>query len=92
MVDGWLEKHSRRRTILTRANSYHAGVNILLAVPALIVVPEKIVATLNVSPKIKMLKPPAGFPTFTLDMIWSRERNIHSDFHQLEALIEKIKI
>ena len=92
MVDGWLEKQSRRRTILTRANSYHAGVNILLAVPALIVVPEKIVATLNVSPKIKMLKPPVGFPTFTLDMIWSRERNIHSDFHQLEALIEKIKI
>ena len=92
MVDGWLEQQSRSRTILTRANSYHAGVNILLAVPALIVIPEKIVATLNVSPKIKMLKPPAGFPTFTLDMIWSRERNIHSDFHQLEALIEKIKI
>jgi len=91
MVDGWLEKQSRHRNIFTRANSYHAGVNILLAVPALIVIPKKIVATLNVPPTIKVLEPPAGFPTFTLDMIWSRERNIHSDFHQLEAVIEKIK-
>ena len=92
MVDGWLEKQSRRRNIFTRANSYHAGVNILLSVPALIVIPKKIVATLNISPKIKVLEPPTGFPTFTLDMIWSRERHIHNDFHQLEALIEKIKI
>ena len=92
MVDSWLEKQSRRRNIFTRANSYHAGVNILLAVPALIVIPKKIVATLNISPKIKVLEPPTGFPTFTLDMIWSRERHIHNDFHQLEALIEKIKI
>ena len=91
MVDGWLEKQSRHRNIFTRANSYHAGVNILLAVPALIVIPKKIVATLNVPPTLKVLEPPAGFPTFTLDMIWSRERNIHSDFHQLEAVIEKIK-
>ena len=91
MVDGWLEKQSRHRNIFTRANSYHAGVNILLAVPALIVIPKKIVATLNVPSTIKVLEPPAGFPTFTLDMIWSRERNIHSDFHQLEAVIEKIK-
>lgn len=92
MVDSWLEKQSRRRNIFTRANSYHAGVNILLSVPALIVIPKKIVATLNISPKIKVLEPPTGFPTFTLDMIWSRERLIHNDFHQLEALIEKIKI
>ena len=92
MVDSWLEKQSRRRNIFTRANSYHAGVNILLSVPALIVIPKKIVATLNISPKIKVLEPPTGFPTFTLDMIWSRERHIHNDFHQLEALIEKIKI
>ena len=91
MVDGWLEKQSRHRNIFTRANSYHAGVNILLAVPSLIVIPKKIVATLNVPPTLKVLEPPAGFPTFTLDMIWSRERNIHSDFHQLEAVIEKIK-
>ncbi|MCF6761294.1 LysR family transcriptional regulator [Pseudomonas fragi] len=91
MVDGWLEKQSRHRNIFTRANSYHAGVNILLAVPALIVIPKKIVATLNVPPTLKVLEPPAGFPTFTLDMIWSRERNIHSDFHLLEAVIEKIK-
>ena len=89
MVDGWLEKQSRHRNIFTRANSYHAGVNILLAVPALIVIPKKIVATLNVPPTLKVLEPPAGFPTFTLDMIWSRERNIHSDFHQLEALDRK---
>ena len=92
MVDGWLDKQSRRRNIFTRASSYHAGVNILLAVPALIVIPKKLVSTLNISPKIKVLAPPAGFPTFTLDMIWSRERNTHSDFHQLEALLEKIKI
>ena len=92
MVDSWLEKQSRRRNIFTRANSYHAGVNILLSVPALIVIPKKIVATLNIAPKIKVLEPPTGFPTFTLDMIWSRERHIHNDFHQLEALIEKIKI
>lgn len=91
MVDGWLEKQSRSRNIFTRANSYHAGVNILLAVPALIVIPEKIVATLNVPPTVKILQPPPGFPTFTLDLIWSRERTVHSDFHELEALIEKIK-
>lgn len=91
MVDDWLGKQSRSRKIVTRANSYHAGVNILLSVPALIAIPKKVLATLHVPAQIKILKPPAGFPTFTLDMIWCKDRNIHSDFHQFEALLEKIK-
>ena len=90
MVDAWLDKQGRRRKVFTRANSYHAGVNILLSVPALIVVPQKVLATLHLPPQIKILQPPAGFPTFTLDMIWCKERNLHSDFHQLEALIAKV--
>ena len=90
MVDAWLDKQGRRRKVFTRANSYHAGVNILLSVPALIVVPQKVLATLHLPPQIKILQPPAGFPTFTLDMIWRKERNLHSDFHQLEALIAKV--
>ncbi|MFJ7885937.1 hypothetical protein ACIQYF_21040 [Pseudomonas sp. NPDC096917] len=53
---------------------------------------EKLLATLHLPPQINILKPPAGFPAFTLDMIWCKERNLYSDFHQLEALIEKIKI
>ena len=92
MVDDWLGKQARSRKIVTRANSYHAGVNILLSVPSLIAIPKKILPTLPIPPQIKILNPPAGFPTFTLDMIWRKKRNIHSAFHQLEALIGEIKI
>ena len=92
MVDDWLHKQSRSRKIFTRATSYHAGVHILLSVPSLIAIPKKILPTLHIPSQIKVLTPPAGFPTFTLDMIWCKERTIRSDFHQLEALIGKIKI
>jgi len=91
MVDDWLSKQGRSRTIMTRANSYHAGVNILLSVPALIAVPTHVLSTLKVPDQIKVLKPPPGFPTFTLDMIWFKDRNTQNDFHQLEALVQKIK-
>ena len=92
MVDEWLGKQARSRTIFSRANSYHAGVNILLSVPALIAIPHKLLATLHVPPQIKVLNPPTGFPTFTLDMIWCKDRNLHSDFHQFEALIDAINL
>ena len=92
MVDEWLGKQARSRTIFSRANSYHAGVNILLSVPALIAIAHKLLATLHVPPQIKVLNPPTGFPTFTLDMIWCKDRNLHSDFHQFEALIDAINL
>ena len=92
MVHAWLDKLARSRTVFTRADSYHAGVDILLSVPALIVVPHKVLATLHLPQQIKTLKPAAGFPTFTLDMIGCKDITIHSDFHQREALIETVSI
>ncbi|WP_263262381.1 LysR family transcriptional regulator [Pseudomonas sp. RIT-PI-S] len=88
MVDGWLEKIGRSRRVLVRANGYQACVNIISAVPATLALPAKLLPLLRVPENVVVCEPPMGFPRFTLDMIWAKERSQSQDIASLRRLIQ----
>lgn len=87
MVDGWLDKIGRKRTVLARTNSYQSCVNIIDQIPATLSLPTKLVPLLNIPERVNILRPPLGFPSFTLDMVWSRGRSESADIKELRKLI-----
>lgn len=90
MVDGWLEKIGRTRNVLVRANGYQACVNILAAVPATVSLPARLLAHLRIPEGVMQCQPPMGFPVFTVDMIWSRDRSLSGDVASLRTLIQDV--
>jgi len=88
MVDGWLEKIGRSRKVLARANGYQACINIISAVPATLALPTKLLPLLRIPENVLVCEPPMGFPRFTLDMIWSKERSQSQDIASLKGLIQ----
>lgn len=74
MVDGWLETIGRQRLIIARANSYQACLAVIERAPLIFSVPRRLLPLLRVPRGVRCLEPPLGFPTFTLDLIWSRRR------------------
>ena len=87
MVDGWLDKIGKKRTILAKTNSYQACINIIEQVPATLSLPRKLVPLLNIPKHVSILNPPLGFPNFTLDMVWSKGRTDSPDIQALKKLI-----
>ncbi|WP_311969018.1 LysR family transcriptional regulator [Pseudomonas baltica] len=87
MVDGWLEKIGRSRTVLARANGYQACVNIIAAVPATLALPARLLPLLRIPENVMVCEAPMGFPTFTLDMIWSKDRSRSQSIASLRQLI-----
>lgn len=90
MVDGWLDKVGRTRNVLVRANSYQACVNIVAEVPATIALPARLLPHLRIAPGLKVCQPPLGFPGFTLDMIWAKDRSDSKDVSSLRSLVETV--
>lgn len=90
MVDSWLDKVGRSRNVLVRANGYQACVNIVAAVPATLALPARLLPHLRIPSSAKVCQPPLGFPTFTLDMIWARDRRDSKDIASLRRLIEQV--
>ena len=90
MVDSWLDKVGRSRNVLVRANGYQACVNIVAAVPATLALPARLLPHLRIPSSVKVCQPPLGFPTFTLDMIWARDRRNSKDIASLRKLIEQV--
>ncbi|WP_085674208.1 MULTISPECIES: LysR family transcriptional regulator [unclassified Pseudomonas] len=90
MVDSWLDKVGRSRNVLVRANGYQACVNIVAAVPATVALPARLLPLLRIPAQVKVCQPPLGFPSFTLDMIWARDRSDSKDLSSLRALIEQV--
>jgi len=88
MVDAWLEKIGRSRQILVRANGYQACLNIISAVPATLALPARLIPLLRVPENVAVCEPPMGFPRFTLDMIWAKERRQSQDIASLRQLIQ----
>lgn len=89
MVDSWLEKVGRSRKILVKANGYQACINIIATVPATLALPSKLLHSLHIPENVIVCKPPMGFPSFTLDMIWSKERNRNQDITGLKNMIKE---
>ncbi|MDF0732067.1 LysR family transcriptional regulator [Pseudomonas entomophila] len=90
MVDSWLEKVGRSRNMLVRANGYQACVNIVAAVPATLALPARLLPCLRIPETVQVCQPPLGFPTFTLDMIWARDRSESRDIASLRNLVQDV--
>jgi DNA-binding transcriptional LysR family regulator len=88
MVDGWLEKIGRSRQVLVRANGYQACINIVAAVPGTLALPARLLPLLRIPENVMVCEPPLGFPRFTLDMIWAKERSHSPDIESLRRLIQ----
>lgn len=87
MVDGWLDKIGKKRMVLARTNSYQSCINIIDQIPATLCLPKKLVPLLNIPESVNILRPPLGFPSFTLDMVWSRGRSESPDIKELKKII-----
>lgn len=90
MIDSWLEKIGRTRQMLVRTNSYQICINIVASTPATLSLPSRLVPFLLIPENVIICKPPLGFPTFTLDMIWAKNRSNHPDILHLRALLQRI--
>lgn len=92
MVDGWLETIGRQRCIIARANTYQACLNIIEKTPLLFSLPRRLFPLLKIPESVHVLDPPMGFPTFTLDVIWSKRRSNDSRWlrEQLMRAIETV--
>ena len=87
MVDAWLESIGKRRNIIASANSYQACINIIAQTPATLALPRRLLPLLHIPENIQILNPPLGFPSFTLDMVWSKGRRHSPDIQALKGLI-----
>ncbi|MGP5068861.1 LysR substrate-binding domain-containing protein [Psychrobacter faecalis] len=87
MVDGWLDKIGKKRTVLARTNSYQSCINIIDQIPATLSLPRKLIPLLNIPKSISILSPPLGFPSFTLDLVWSKGRSEGLDIKELKKII-----
>jgi DNA-binding transcriptional LysR family regulator len=92
MVDSWLEKIGRSRQMLAKANTYQACINIIAMLPATCAIPSRLVSLMRLPPNVQVCEPPLGFPTFTLDMIWCRERCESKEIRKLRDLIHNCAI
>lgn len=88
MVDSWLDKIGRSRTVLVKANGYQACINIVAAVPATLALPARLLPLLRIPESVVVCEPPMGFPRFTLDMIWSKDRSKSLSVSHLKRLIQ----
>ncbi|MFA7556012.1 MAG: LysR family transcriptional regulator [Spongiibacteraceae bacterium] len=87
MVDSWLDKIGKSRNVLSNANTYQAAINILGKVPATLALPTILVKLMKIPDEVKICQPPHGFPTFTLDLIWARDRSNSKEFIKLKNIM-----
>jgi len=73
MVDGWLQRQGRERTIVARANSYSAALQLLEGTDFMLVLPRRIQTLLGNEPWISVFELPADLQGFTLNMAWSTQ-------------------
>ncbi|OLP58950.1 hypothetical protein BJF93_23310 [Xaviernesmea oryzae] len=92
MVDGWLDTIGRQRRIIARANTYQACLNIIEKTPLLFSLPRRLFPLLKIPESAHVFEPPMGFPTFTLDVIWSKRRADESRWlrEQLARVIDSM--
>jgi DNA-binding transcriptional LysR family regulator len=74
MIDSWLEKISSVRTVVVRANTYQACIYIMEKTNLMLALPRRLLPLLLIPEGITVYDPPLGFPTFTLDLIWAKDR------------------
>lgn len=87
MVDAYLESIGKSRHILASANSYQSCINIIAQTPATLTLPRRLLPLLHILANIQILNPPLGFPSFTLDIVWSKGRSHSLDIQALQRMI-----
>lgn len=74
MIDGWLLKRGQSRDIVASANTYCSALGLIKDTDYILTLPRRVFDTLGSSWHVASA-PPAGFPTFTLDMVWTDSAN-----------------
>lgn len=74
MIDGWLLKKGRSRSIAATANSYYAALGLIKDTDYILTLPRRIFDRLA-SYNYIASAPPVEFPRFTLDMVWTESAN-----------------
>ena len=85
MTDGWLEKLGPSRSIVARANTYQACLNIVARLPVALTLPRRLIQYLSIPPAVQICEVPLGFPTFTLDVIWSTPMEKNPDIRTMRT-------
>lgn len=74
MIDGWLLANGQSRDIVARANTYYSALGLVKDTDYVLTLPRRVFDKLAGSSYVASA-PPAGFPRFTLDMIWTESAN-----------------
>ncbi len=90
MVDGWLDKLGRSRNVVARANTYQACLNIVAKLPVILALPQRLVPFLSIPRGVQTVEAPLGFPTFTLDVIWSMQSERSGDIRWIRTLLREL--
>ncbi|MBR8190957.1 LysR family transcriptional regulator [Burkholderia vietnamiensis] len=90
MIDGWLEKLGRARSIVARANTYQACLNIVARLPVALTLPRRLIQHLSIPANVQICEVPLGFPTFTLDVIWSTPMEKNPDIRTMRSLFKDL--
>ncbi|NWA02756.1 LysR family transcriptional regulator [Pseudomonas gingeri] len=90
MVDGWLGKQGYTRQIVARSNSYVAALEMINGTDLVLTLPRRIQALICDETKFAFCKPPAGLPSFTMDMLWDRKAGQNSANTWLREQIAKV--
>lgn len=87
MVDGWLRRKGLSREIVARANTYGSALGLLRGTDYVLTLPRRIFDLLNADGVAEAIAPPPGFPSFTLEMVWTEQANRNQDNAWLRARI-----
>jgi DNA-binding transcriptional LysR family regulator len=91
MIDGWLETLGKKRSIVARANTYQACLNIVTILSAILTLPRRLIPYLSIPATVKIFEPPLGFPTFTLDVIWAMHSEHNNDVRIIRTLLKEME-
>ncbi|MCD9007834.1 LysR family transcriptional regulator [Luteimonas sp. XNQY3] len=74
IFDAWLDRIDRTRNVALRTTSYQSCLNALPGSDLMLTLPRRLLPRLLIPEGVNVCEPPLGFPSFTLDLIWPRER------------------
>ncbi|MOA52244.1 hypothetical protein D3C78_1755070 [compost metagenome] len=78
------------REIVARANTYGSALGLLRGTDYVLTLPRRIFDLLNTDQTFEASEPPPGFPSFTLEMVWTEQANRNQDNAWLRARMDAV--